>query len=107
MTKKKSPIGPHKEKDAWALRELYLAIINATAKIKCPHCQETFDHRIIDVKNKIEAGKMLARMHHLLQVDKTVVNTKVETLQAQALAKPELKPELKDTLKNLLNAPGN
>jgi hypothetical protein len=95
MTKKKSNIEQHKEKDLNLGRDELLKIINADA----PNATA--------VKNKIEAIKLLARMHKGLQVDKTVVNTKVETLQAQALAKPELKPELKATLKNLLNAPGN
>jgi hypothetical protein len=86
MTKKKSPIEEYKEDDLTLGRDELLKIIegdsdNATA-----------------VKNKIEAIKLLARMHKALQVDKTIVNTKVEALQQQALAMPELKPELKEKL---------
>jgi hypothetical protein len=91
MTKKKSPIAEHKEDDLTLGRDELLKIINGTAD------------NATAVKNKIEAIKLLARMHKALQVDKTVVNTKVEALQQQALVKPELKPELQETLKNLLN----
>ena len=97
MSKKKSPIEVHKEKDLILGREELLKIINADAD------------NATAVKNKIEAIKLLARMHKGLQVDKTVVNAnaQVNALQQQALAKPELKPELKESLKNLLHAPGN
>jgi hypothetical protein len=90
MTKKKSPIAEHKEDDLTLGRDELLKIINGDSD------------NATAVKNKIEAIKLLARMHKALQVDKTVVNTKVEQAQAQqALVMPELKPELKAKLELL------
>jgi len=94
MTKKKNPIEVHKEKDLNLGRDELLKIINADAD------------NATAVKNKIEAIKLLARMHKGLQVDKTVVtaNAQAGTFQKQELTMPELKPEHKERLANLLNA---
>ena len=61
MTKKLSPIEKHKEKDLILGRDELLKIINSDS----PNATA--------VKNKIEAIKLLARMHKALQVDKTIV----------------------------------
>ena len=94
MTKKKNPIDEHKEKDLNLGRDELLKIINGDAE------------NATAVKNKIEAIKLLARMHKGLQVDKTVVNANAiaGTFAKQELTMPELKPEHKERLANLLNA---
>jgi hypothetical protein len=96
MTKKKtSPIDVHKEDDLILGRTELLKIINANSD------------NATAVKNKIEAIKLLARMHKALQVDKQVIATATANAQqAQALAKPELKPELQEKL-NRLHAPSS
>lgn len=104
MTKKPSPIEEHKEPDIKQIRELQLAIMESTGELKCPHCNKTFVHQLVDIKNKIEASKLLSRLHKALQVDR-IVATATTTAQQAMLVKPELKPELKEKLNKLLNAP--
>jgi len=94
MTKKKNPIESHKEDDLILGRDELLKIIeedapNATA-----------------VKNKIEAIKLLARMHKALAPDKTIVKAeaKAGAFNQTELTMPQLKPEHKERLHNLLNA---
>ena len=106
MTKKPNPIAEHKESDISGLRLFCLNTLDATAKVKCPHCQKTFDHKVVDTKMKIEAGKLLARLHKALQVDKTVINASAQAgaFAKQELTMPELKPEHKEKLAKLLHA---
>lgn len=94
MTKKKSSIEQHKEADLDLGRDELLKIINAEA----PNASA--------VKNKIEAIKLLSRMHKALAPDKTIVKAEASAgvFSQQALVMPELKPELQNTLKNLLDA---
>ena len=94
MTKKKNPIDEHKEKDLNLGRDELLKIINGVADSATA------------VKNKIEAIKLLARMHKGLQVDKTVVSATAQAgaFSKQELSMPELKTEHKEKLANLLNA---
>jgi len=94
MTKKKNPIDEHKEKDLNLGRDELLKIINGVAE------------NATAVKNKIEAIKLLARMHKGLQVDKTVVSATAQAgeFSKQQLSMPELKTEHKEKLANLLNA---
>ena len=91
MSKKKNPIDEHKEKDLNLGRDELLKIINGDAE------------NATAVKNKIEAIKLLARMHKGLQVDKTVVNANAiaGTFTKQELTMPELKPEHKGRLAQL------
>ena len=65
MTKKANPIAEHKHDDITLLRKILLTVID-TAKSD---------------KDRIEAGKLLARLHHALQVDKTSVKATAQQLQ--------------------------
>lgn len=91
MTKKKSPIETHKEKDLILGRDELLKIINANA----PNATA--------VKNKIEAIKLLARMHKALQVDKIIAKADATAgaFTQKELKKPELKPEHQKRLARL------
>lgn len=80
---KKSAIEDHKEKDVKLMRETMLSIINDGEVSK---------------KDRIEAAKLLARMHHALQVDRTTVTA---TAKADALPK-KTKEELNDKISELL-----
>ena len=96
MTKKPNPIEQHKEKDLILGRSELLRIVNAVADSAQA------------VKNKIEAIKLLARMHKALQVDKTVITASAQAgaFAKQELVMPELKPEHKEKLARL-HATGN
>ena len=72
MTKKANPIAEHKHKDIILLRDVLLAIID-TPKSSQTSAQAG--------KNRIEACKLLARLHHALQVDKTSVKATAQQLQ--------------------------
>ena len=65
MTKKANHIAEHKHDDITLLRKILLTVID-TAKSD---------------KDRIEAGKLLARLHHALQVDKTSVKATAQQLQ--------------------------
>ena len=69
MTEKKTPISEHKDKDVKLLRTTLLAFIKDDNLPK---------------KDRTEAAKLLARLHHALQVDKTVTAKAVAT-QAQKM----------------------
>jgi len=66
MTVKKTPISEHKEKDIQLLRTTLLDIIKGEDLTK---------------KDRIEAAKLLARMHHSLQIDRTVTAKAVAQTQ--------------------------
>ena len=68
MTKKTNPIAEHKYDDITLLRKILLTVID-TAKSD---------------KDRIEAGKLLARLHHALQVDKTKVTATAQQLQGMS-----------------------
>ena len=80
---KKSPIENHKEKDVQLLRKVMLGIINDDEATK---------------KDRTEAAKLLARMHHALQVDRTTVKA---TAKTDALPK-KTKEDLNDRVNQLL-----
>ena len=84
---KKSPIEDKKEKDIILLRKTLLSIIRSTdGKTK---------------KDVIEASKLLARMHHALAPDKSVI-AKATAQQAQKIE--VLTKEEDEEIKNLINA---
>ena len=68
MTKKLVPIDHHKERDARFLRNLFLEVANDAS------LSSTATGR----KVQVEAGKNLARLQHLLQVDKGVEKASLE-----------------------------
>ena len=89
MTKKKedgSPIQTHKTKDITEVRKVLLKIIRAD------HTKE---------KDRIEASKLLARMHHSLQIDK--VSAKATAKQEQTQAAQKLTKQEEDKIEKLLN----
>ena len=72
-----SPIKEHKEKDIIELREALLAIVREDSATK---------------KDRIEASKLLARMHHALQVDRVTATANAKQAQvvsANTLTKAE------------------
>ena len=75
MTKKTNPIAEHKHDDIVLLRDILLAIID-TPKSSQTSAQAG--------KNRIEACKLLARLHHALQVDKTKVTATAQQLQGMS-----------------------
>ena len=84
---KKSPIEDKKEKDIILLRKTLLSIIKSgDGKTK---------------KDVIEAAKLLARMHHALQIDKSIT-AKATAQQAQKIE--VLTKEEDEEIKNLINA---
>ncbi len=62
MTEKLVPIKNHSEKDARFLRKLFLDVAN----------DASLSGNATGRKVQVEAGKNLARLQHLLQVDKAV-----------------------------------
>ena len=82
-----SPIKKHKEEDITELRKVLLEIIRNDTATK---------------KDRIEASKLLARMHHSLQADK--VTAKAEVNQAQLIAANTLTKAEEEKLEALLNA---
>lgn len=93
MTKKKTNIEQHKDADLDLGRDELLKIINADAE------------NASAVKNKIEAIKLLSRMHKALAPDKTIIKAEASAgaFNKTELTMPELKPELKERLHSLLN----
>ena len=90
MTEKLVPIGDHKEKDAIFLREFLLGVIR-DKKLK---------ESATGQKVRVEAAKNLARLQHLLQVDK-----KIERISPQEKKKnEELTPSQLADVNELLNA---
>jgi len=90
----KSPIAEYKEQDANDIRDTYIAIINE----KCKHCGEDDPS---SKKDKIESGKNLARMHHLLQPDRTIVSK--SNMEKVNTGIPELKPEHKKKMQGMID----
>ena len=84
MTQKLVPIRNHSEKDARFLRELFLEIAN----------DKSLSTSATGRKVQVEAGKNLARLQHLLQVDK-----KIERISPEEKKKQE---ELTDADKKVL-----
>ena len=72
---KKSPIAEHKQEDAELMRLTLLEIINS----------DTAGH-----KDKTEAVKALARMHSLLQADRTVEKTDTKTIKIESKDEEEI-----------------
>ena len=85
MTEKKTPIIDHKDEDVKLIRLMLLKIINDEEVPK---------------KDRTEAAKLLARLHHALQIDRSV--TKDIAKKAQKLEK--LSKEDEGKLKQLLDA---
>ena len=92
MTKQPTPISEHKDEDVKLLRETLLDIIKGKDLAK---------------KDRIEAAKLLARLHHSLQIDRSITAQAISGTQFKGLKKPELKPELQKRLKGILGVQGN
>ena len=89
MTKKISAIEEYREKDAIFLRKFFLSVIN----------DKTLAKTATGMKVRVEAAKNLARLQHLLQVDK-----KVERISPQEKKKTEeLTPDQKAKVDSILN----
>ena len=89
MTKKLSPIEEYKGADLILGRKELLKIINkdsATGQ---------------DIKNKIEAIKLLARMHKALQVDKTIVKADAKAGVAVQLS-PDVQAKIDKDVEEIL-----
>ena len=87
---KKSPISEHKEKDAKLMRLTLLEIIEGDA-----------GH-----KDKTEAIKALARMHSLLQADRTIEKPKEKDDKLKAQDKKELNERVNRLLGELGHSKG-
>ena len=81
-----SPIQTHKTKDITEVREVLLEIIRSDTSKE---------------KDRIEASKLLARMHHALQVDK--VTAKATAKQEQTQAAQTLTKIEEEKLKKILD----
>lgn len=84
-----TPIQPHRDKDIKDSRKLLREIIDGKT-----------EGSATEVKNKIEATKLLLRAHHALQVDKQVI----KEAQKQSVEKPALRAEHQKSLDKILNA---
>ena len=73
MTKKLVPIKNFSEKDARFLRKLFLEVAN----------DESLSTSATGRKVQVEAGKNLARLQHLLQVDKRIERVSPEEKKQQ------------------------
>ena len=82
-----SPIKKHKEDDITELREVLLEIVRTDEATK---------------KDRIEASKLLARMHHALQVDRVTATATAK--QAQVQANNTLTKAEEEKLEKILNA---
>jgi hypothetical protein len=82
----KSAIADQKEKDVVLLRKILLGII---------------EDEDIPKKDRIEASKLLARLHHALQVDRTTVRATATANPKQSLDRPLSKKE-RDEIDNLI-----
>jgi len=87
MTQKKTPISDHKDDDVRLLRETLLSFIKDDELPK---------------KDRTEACKLLARLHHSLQIDRTVTATAVATQAQKMEAKLSVADEKE--IEALLNA---
>jgi len=87
MTEKKTPISEHKDKDVKLLRKTLLAFI---------------EDQDLPKKDRTEACKLLARLHHALQVDRTITAKAVATQAQKMEAKLSVADEKE--LQALLNA---
>jgi hypothetical protein len=83
---KKTPIDTHKDSDIKLMRTTMLKIIKDEDVTK---------------KDRIEAAKLLARMHHALQVDRTTV--KGDTKSGPDI-EPEKQEEILDRVDEIINA---
>ena len=81
---RKSPIENEREKDIRLLRDVQLEIINDPEVSK---------------KDKIEASKLLARLHHALQVDRTIAKAEVKT---KSPVNKKLQDDINDRLNDIL-----
>lgn len=88
MTEKLVPIKNFSEKDARFLRKLFLEVAN----------DESLSGTATGRKVQVEAGKNLARLQHLLQVDKGVEKASLEENKKQQ----ELTDADKDVIKEAL-----
>lgn len=88
-TKKPSPIEEHKVADLILGRQELIDVINAEST------------NATMVKCKIEAIKLLARMHHALQVDKVVAKATATQAQAQTLP-PDVKARVDKEINEVL-----
>lgn len=89
MAKKISPIEAYSGKDATFLRDFFLSVIN----------DKMLAETATGMKVRVEAAKNLARLQHLLQVDK-----KVERISPQEKKKAEeLSPTEKAEVAAILN----
>lgn len=88
-------IKEHQEPDARLLRESYLAVINKYKK------DDKIEGNASEVKVFIEACKNLARLQHLLQVDKTVQKIPEGKNKAFDTTPPKLSPKLQAKIKEL------
>jgi len=83
---RKNPIAKDRNKDLIELREVQLTIIRDDTATK---------------KDRIEASKLLSRLHHALAPEKV---TEVKSdIKFHTLEKPTLKPEAQDKLQALLD----
>lgn len=83
---KKSPIETHKDADAKVMRLKLMAIIK----------DDTASN-----KDATEAVKALARMHHLLQIDRTTVKA---TAKSGPNIEPDKQKEILDRVDDIINA---
>ena len=91
MPKKISPIEAYSGKDATFLRNFFLSVIN----------DEMLAKTATGMKVRVEAAKNLARLQHLLQVDK-----KVERISSQEKKKEkELSSVEMARVESILNEP--
>jgi len=90
MAGKKSPIEQHKKQDLILGREELLKIINDPATTSTA------------IKNKIEAIKLLARMHKALQVDKIVAKADATASSQAASLPPEEMQKLQTEVDEIL-----
>lgn len=90
MSKKQSPIESHRDKDLKLIREKLLTIINGD-----------IDNATM-AKTVVEAGKLLSRMHHALQVDKTV--QKISEKESKAFKESPLTPSETANLDELIKS---
>ena len=87
--KKPSPIDQHKDKDLKLIREKLLKVI------------ESEPATATEVKALVEAGKLLARMHHALQIDKAVQKISENKNKAFDATPPKISPELQARIEEL------
>ena len=87
--KKTSPISSHKDADLKLIREKLLNIINSDPTTAT------------EVKAVVEAGKLLSRMHHALQIDKTIQKISESKNKAFDTTPPKLSQDLQAKIEEL------